>query len=49
MNTMATTTSGMWGGMPYAVALGWDLDDWREAAGLREPVRPEAAALVGRQ
>jgi arginase len=47
MNTMATTTSGMWGGMPYAVALGWDLADWREAAGLREPVRPEAAALVG--
>jgi arginase len=47
MNTMATTTSGMWGGMPYAVALGWDLDDWREAAGLHEPVRPEAAALVG--
>ncbi len=47
MNTMATTISGMWGGMPYAVALGWDLEDWREAAGLREPVRPEAAALVG--
>jgi len=47
MNTMATTTSGMWGGMPYAVALGWDLDDWREAAGLRQPVRAEAAALVG--
>ncbi len=47
MNTMATTTSGMWGGMPYAVALGWDLDDWRESAGLREPVRSEAAALVG--
>ena len=47
MNTMATTTSGMWGGMPYAVALGWDLDDWREAAGLAQPVRPEAAALVG--
>jgi arginase family enzyme len=47
MNTMATTTSGMWGGMPYAVALGWDLEDWREAAGLREPVRPDAAALVG--
>jgi len=47
MNTMATTTSGMWGGMPYAVALGWDFPDWREAAGLRDPVRPEAAALVG--
>jgi arginase len=47
LNTMATTTSGMWGGMPYAVALGWDLEDWREAAGLREPVRSEAAALVG--
>lgn len=47
MNTMATTTSGMWGGMPYAVALGWDLDDWREAAGLLQPVRPDAAALIG--
>jgi arginase len=47
MNTMATTTSGMWGGMPYAVMLGWDLDDWRVAAGLARPVRPEAAALIG--
>ena len=47
MNTMATTTSGMWGGMPYAVMLGWDLDDWREAAGLERPVAPEAAALIG--
>ncbi|HZU12974.1 MAG TPA: arginase family protein [Chloroflexota bacterium] len=47
MNTTATTETGLWGGMPYAVMLGWDLDDWREAAGLREPVRAEAAALVG--
>jgi arginase len=47
MNTRETSTSGMWGGMPYAVALGWDLEDWREAAGLPEPVRPKAAALVG--
>src|SRR5579859_7619212 len=47
LNTMETTTSGFLGGMPYAVALGWDLDDWRLATGLQEPVRPEAAILVG--
>ena len=47
LNTMATTTSGFLGGLPYAVALGWDLDDWRLAAGLEPPVRPEAAALIG--
>jgi arginase len=47
LNTRETTTSGYWGGMPYAVALGWDLDDWRLAAGLEPPVRPEAAALIG--
>ncbi len=47
LNTRATTTSGFWGGMPYAVALGWDLDDWRLAAGLELPVRPEAAVLIG--
>jgi arginase len=44
---METTTSGFLGGLPYAVALGWDLDDWRLAAGLEQPVRPEAAALIG--
>jgi arginase len=47
LNTMVTTTSGLWGGMPYAVALGWDLDDWRLAAGLEPPLQPEAAALIG--
>lgn len=47
LNTMETTTSGFLGGMPYAVALGWDLDDWRLAAVLEPPVRPEAAVLVG--
>jgi arginase len=47
MNTMATTTTGYLGGLPYAVALGWDLDDWRLAAGLEPPVRAEAAALIG--
>ena len=46
LNTMETTTSGFLGGLPYAVALGWDLDDWRQAAGLEQPVRPEAAALI---
>lgn len=47
LNTMETTTSGFLGGLPYAVALGLDLDDWRLAAGLEQPVRPEAAALIG--
>jgi arginase len=47
LNTTGTTTSGYLGGMPYAVALGWDLDDWRQAAGLEPALRPQAAALVG--
>ncbi len=47
LNTWETSTSGFLGGLPYAVALGWDLDDWRLAAGLDQPVRPEAAALIG--
>jgi arginase len=47
LNTMETTTSGFLGGMPFAVILGWDLDDWRLAAGLTAPVRPEASVLVG--
>jgi len=47
LHTYATTGTGFIGGMPYAVALGWDLDDWREAAGLDHPVRPEATALIG--
>jgi arginase len=44
---MATSTSGYIGGMPYAVALGWDLDDWRAAAGLARSVPAEACALLG--
>lgn len=47
LNTWETTTTGFLGGMPYAVALGWDLEDWRLAAGLEPAVRPEAAALIG--
>ena len=47
LNTMETSTTGFLGGLPYAVALGWDLDDWRLIAGLERPVRPEAAALIG--
>ena len=47
LNTMQTTTSGFLGGMPYAVALGWDLADWRMAAGLEPPIRASAAALIG--
>ena len=47
MHTMRTSETGFWGGMPYAVALGWDFPDWREAAGLARPVPPEAAAILG--
>ncbi len=47
LNTMQTSTSGFLGGLPYAVALGWDLDDWRLASRLEPPVRPQAAALIG--
>ncbi len=47
INTMATTQTGLWGGMPFAVTLGWDLHDWREATGQREPIPATAAALFG--
>ena len=47
LHTLATTSTGLLGGMPYAVCLGWEFDDWRERAGLREPVRASAAALIG--
>ncbi len=47
LNTFATTETGFIGGLPFAVALGWDLDDWRLACGLEHPVRAEAAALIG--
>jgi len=47
LHTYATTGTGYVGGMPFAVALGWDLEDWWRAAGLKTPVRPEAAALIG--
>jgi arginase len=47
INTTATSETGLWGGMPYAVSLGWDLDDWREAAGLDPAVPAAAAALLG--
>lgn len=47
MHTLRTTSTGLLGGMPFAVALGWEFDDWREAAGLAEPVAPAAAALIG--
>jgi arginase len=44
---LRTTPTGLLGGMPYAVCLGWEFDDWREAAGLAAPVKAEAAALLG--
>jgi arginase len=47
MHTLRTTSTGLLGGMPYAVCLGWEFADWREAAGLASPVRAEAAALIG--
>src|SRR5690349_10991311 len=42
LHTMKTTSSGYIGGMPFAVALGWEFDDWRNAAGLNSPVSVEA-------
>lgn len=47
LNTFATTETGFIGGMPYAVTLGLDLDDWRLACGLDPAVPFEAAALIG--
>jgi arginase len=47
LQTMATSESGYIGGMAYAVALGWEFDDWRLAAGIDPAVRAEAAALLG--
>ena len=47
VHTMKTTTSGYIGGMPFAVALGWEFDDWRQAAGLDKPVQSGAAAFLG--
>lgn len=47
IHTMKTTSTGLLGGMPFAVCLGWEFDDWRERAGLRVPVPPSAAALIG--
>ncbi len=47
MHTLRTTSTGLLGGMPYAVCLGWEFADWRAAAGLAMPVRAEAAALLG--
>jgi arginase len=44
---MKTSETGLWGGMPYGVIMGLDLEDWREAAGLKTPVAPNAAALIG--
>ncbi len=47
MHTLHTTSTGLLGGMPYAVCLGWEFADWREAAGLLKPVSASAAALLG--
>jgi arginase len=33
--------------MPVAVALGWEFEDWAQAAGLTTPVQPRAVALIG--
>jgi arginase len=47
LNTVETTQTGLWGGMPLAVLLGWDLSDWRRWAGLETPVSVDAAVLLG--
>ena len=47
MHTLKTTSTGLIGGLPFGVCMGWDLDDWRERAGLHTPVDPAATALIG--
>src|SRR5207248_9514705 len=47
LHTLATTSTGLIGGMPFAVLLGWEFTDWRLAAGLDRPVSPRAAVLIG--
>lgn len=47
IHTMKTTSTGLVGGMPFGVCMGWDFDDWRERAGLHEAVNPAATALIG--
>lgn len=47
MHTLKTTSTGLLGGMPFGVAMGWEFDDWRERAGLHIPVSTAAAALIG--
>ncbi len=47
IHTMQTTSTGLIGGMPFGVCMGWDFDDWRERAGLHVPVSPAATATIG--
>jgi arginase len=47
MHTMQTTSTGLLGGMPFGVCMGWEFDDWRERAGLHAPVNERACALFG--
>ncbi len=47
MHTMQTTSTGLIGGMPFGVCMGWEFDDWRERAGLSTPIDPSACALIG--
>jgi arginase len=47
IHTLQTTDSGYLGGMPLAVALGWEFDDWRVDAGLEPPLRSEDVVLCG--
>jgi arginase len=47
LNTVATSPSGLISGMPLAVMLGWEFDDWRRASGLQRPLSPSSVALLG--
>jgi arginase len=47
IHTLQTTGSGYLGGMPLAVALGWEFDDWRKEAGLEPPLAAEDVVLCG--
>ena len=46
IQTPATTTSGMVGGMPYAVTLGQCMPEWSEVCGLTPPIDDRLAILA---
>jgi arginase len=47
MHTLQTSSTGLLGGMPFAVIMGWEFDDWRMASGIDKAVPVSATAIIG--